>query len=463
MAKLQELFSDLFTYVLLFEQMGLQGGRQPAYEAVRNEIATLLQRQEAAAKRQGVLEQDYHSARFAVLAWADETILKYAAWEHHSRWNAFPLQLEYYQTRNAGEELFERLERLRADQQEIREIYYLCLGLGFSGRYFLGMEDERKLNQIRHEQAQHLALPVEDIQEMRRLTPQPYDVAPAPGKPITEPWTRHLFKGGVAVLIGVPLLLFLVYLFSSPPPPTGEVRQEARRRPPFDLQAAVRQWLAQHPESTRCSKLQVDVVDVKAGSVRLGGRVASEAQQVEIRQGLQSIKGVAQVNDTTQIIPRPFCEVVELLEPLKEYTETQRVGVLMQLNKQEARPVYRRGENLLVSIQTPAAFDSYLYVDYYTADQQVVHVFPNPAQSTNVMKPGASFTIGDLTGPLPWRISPPFGLELVTVMASKTPLFLPPRVDPEPAQAYLDMLRQALDRGSQAEVSATFSFITTQD
>jgi type VI secretion system protein ImpK len=461
MAKLQELFSELFTYVLLFEQMGMQGGHQPAYEAVRNEITTMLQRQEAAAKRQGVLEQDYHNARFAVLAWADETILKYAAWEHHSQWNAFPLQLEYYQTRNAGEELFERLERLRADQQEIREIYYLCLGLGFSGRYFLGMEDELTLNQIRHEQARHFTLPVEDIQEIRRLTPQPYEVTPAPGRPITAPWTRHLFKGGVAVLIGVPLLLFLVYLFSPPPPPTGEVSPAPR--PPFDLQAAVRQWLAQHPESTKCSKILVDAVDAKAGSVRLGGRVASEAQQVEIRQGLQRIRGVTQVNDTMQIIPWPFCEVVELLEPLKDYTETQRVGVTMQLNKPEVRPIYRRGENLVVSAQTPATFDSYLYVDYYTADQHVVHVFPNPAQSMNVMKPHVSFTIGALTGPQPWRIAPPFGLELVTVMASKAPLFLPPRMDQESAQAYLDMLRQVLHRVSQAEVSATFSFITTQD
>jgi hypothetical protein len=286
-------------------------------------------------------------------------------------------------------------------------------------------------------------------------------VTPAPGRPIIAPWTRYLFKGGMAVLIGVPLVLFLVYLFSPPSPPTGEVSQAPR--PPFDLQAAVRQWLAQHPESTKCSKILVDAVDAKAGMVRLGGRVASEAQQAEIRQGLQRIRGVTQVNDTMQIIPWPFCEVVELLEPLKDYTETQRVGVVMQLNKQEARPVYRRGDNLVVSAQTPATFDSYLYVDYYTADQQVVHVFPNPAQSMNVMKPHVSFTIGDLAGPQPWRIAPPFGLELVTVMASKAPLFLPPRIDQEPAQAYLDMLRQVLNRVSQADVSATFSFITTQD
>jgi hypothetical protein len=36
-------------------------------------------------------------------------------------------------------------------------------------------------------------------------------------------------------------------------------------------------------------------------------------------------------------------------------------------------------------------------------------------------------------------------------------------MDQEAAQAYLDMLRQVLHRVSQAEVSATFSFITTQD
>jgi len=139
MAQVRELFSDLFAYVLLFEQTHLQGEFQPPYEQVRRDIAALLEQQKAAAKRQGMLEQDYHDACFAVVAWADETILTHSTWKHHNQWNTFQLQLEYYDTRNAGEEFFERLDKLRSEQKEVREVYYLCLGLGFSGRYFRGL------------------------------------------------------------------------------------------------------------------------------------------------------------------------------------------------------------------------------------------------------------------------------------------------------------------------------------
>jgi Type VI secretion system protein DotU len=103
MAQVRELFSDLFAYVLLFEQTHLQGEFQSSYEQVRHEIAALLEQQKAAAKRQGMLEQDYHDACFAVVAWADETILKHSTWKHHNQWNTFPLQLEYWVLRVFGD------------------------------------------------------------------------------------------------------------------------------------------------------------------------------------------------------------------------------------------------------------------------------------------------------------------------------------------------------------------------
>src|SRR5688572_16733986 len=107
MSSVQELFSELFAYILLFEQTTLQGEFQPSYEQVRRDITVLLEQQKAAAKRQGMLDKDYQDACFAVVAWADETILKHTTWKHHHEWNDFPLQLEYYQTRNAGEDFFE--------------------------------------------------------------------------------------------------------------------------------------------------------------------------------------------------------------------------------------------------------------------------------------------------------------------------------------------------------------------
>src|SRR2546427_11813955 len=112
MTKVHTLFADLFTYVLLFEQTHLHGEFQPSYEQVRQDIAALIQQEKVATKRQGMLDKDFQDACFAVVAWADETILKHTTWKPHHEWNRYPLQLEYYQTRNAGEEFFEHLEKL---------------------------------------------------------------------------------------------------------------------------------------------------------------------------------------------------------------------------------------------------------------------------------------------------------------------------------------------------------------
>jgi type IV/VI secretion system ImpK/VasF family protein len=465
MAQVRELFSDLFAYVLLFEQTHLLGEFQPSYEQVRRDIAALLEQQKAAAKRQGTLEQDYHDACFAVVAWADETILKHSTWKHHNQWNAFPLQVEYYDTRNAGEEFFERLDKLRSEQKEVREVYYLCLGLGFSGRYFLGLEDERKLNQIRHDQAQHLTLPVADVQDIDKITSQPYQVTPPEGRPITRPLTQLLLVAGLALLIIVPLVLILTYGMRSSTPPVEEVRPEkAKPEEKAKLEEKVKQWLDTHTEILPCAKVFVASADGQTGIVNLAGRVVSQTQSAAVREGIRNIQGVTQVNDTSQIIPRPFCDVLDLLEPFKKRGEEQGFGLLANLGKQGTPPTYLNGENFVMGVRTPTKFESYVYVDYYSTDETVGHLFPNSKEAATRFGPNGSLTVGRPDGPHPWLITPPFGQDLVTVIASKMPLFSTPRPDPgERAEAYINALRQALPKDvSKSEVAATFYFIKTQ-
>ena len=437
MAEVRELFTELFAYVLLFEQAHLQGEFQPSDEQVRRDIATLLEQQKAVAKRQGMLEQDYQDACFAVVAWADETILKHAAWKHHRDWSAFPLQLEYFQTRNAGEELFERLERLRAEQREVRDVYYLCLGLGFTGRYFLGAEDELTLNRIRHEQARHLTRPVEVVQDLDKITLQPYTITPPRGQPVTRPRIFQLRKVGLALLILVPLALFLIYKLSAPPTPVLSVE-------------TVRRQLG----SQQCARISIGL---QAGSVALEGRVASEEQRADVRRRVQGMKGVTSVNDDAlQIIPRPFCEVLELLEPIRKRSEDLGLGLVMSLNRTGSPPVYYHKDELVVTVKTPTKFESYTYVDYYAADGTVGHLFPDRDAGVQRFGPNQSLKIG------PLEINAvPSGRELVTVITSKTPFFSTPR-DDEQADAYIKALRGALPKDvSKADIAATFHFVTT--
>lgn len=117
MPGVQELFSELFAYVLCFEQATLEGDHQPSYQHVRSAIGALVEKGKTTARHQGIPDTDFQDACFAVVAWADETILRCTTWKYHHDWNAFPLQQEYFQTRRAGEELFTHLKNLSNDQK----------------------------------------------------------------------------------------------------------------------------------------------------------------------------------------------------------------------------------------------------------------------------------------------------------------------------------------------------------
>jgi type IV/VI secretion system ImpK/VasF family protein len=438
------LFADLFTYVLLFEQTHLQGEFQPSDEQIRRDITALFQQEKATAKRQGMLDKDFQDAGFAVVAWADETILKHTTWKYHHEWNTYPLQLEYYQTRNAGEEFFERLEQLGAAQQAVREVYYLCLALDFSGQYFLGLEDELKLTQMRHEQARHLTLPVESVQDIEKITAQPYEVHPPIGRPVRYPLTHLLLQAGLVLLVTVPLVFFGLKTCGGPSAPLQ-----------VDAQA-IQQRLAQQP----CARVSVGV---QAGVVELGGRLASASQGADIRKIVESVKGVTQIKEKFDIIPRPFCAVLDLLEPIKKQAEDRGIDLVTSLNKAGNLPDYYDKESLLIRGKTPTQFDSYVYVDYYSADGMVGHLLPNLKETTNRLGANGSLAVGHPDGPQPLLISAqPPGLELITVIASKTPLFSGLRNN-EPAESYLKELSQALSKENvKLDVTATFHFIRTK-
>ncbi len=80
------------------------------------------------------------------------------------------------------------------------------------------------------------------------------------------------------------------------------------------------------------------------------------------------------------------------------------------------------GDYLRVTVTAPA-FDSFLYVDYYTREGYVVHLFPNGLESDNRMAAGARRQLGDPQGGGRfWRIGAPFGHELIVATASSIPM-----------------------------------------
>src|SRR5262249_59718521 len=121
------------------------------------------------------------------------------------------------------------------------------------------------------------------------------------------------------------------------------------------------------------------------------------------------------VKEKFDIIPRPFCAVLELLEPIKKQAEERGIDLATSLNKAGNLPDYYQGENLVIRGKTPAQFDSYIYADYYSVDGMVGHLFPHPAKTTNLLASNRPLTVGQANGPWAFFISAnPPGLELIT-------------------------------------------------
>lgn len=141
---LADLFSDCFSLVLQLKQLKDYG--DPA--ELRRQIGHLFAAAEAKGRRLEFDKADVEEGKYALVAFLDEVILN-SEWLHKEEWSSQPLQLEYFGTHLAGEEFFTRLDKLTKEETarpEIIEVYYLCLTLGFEGKYrVLGRDRLRTL------------------------------------------------------------------------------------------------------------------------------------------------------------------------------------------------------------------------------------------------------------------------------------------------------------------------------
>jgi type VI secretion system protein ImpK len=189
--------------------------KQPPYEDVKNDIRRLLLESEGYVTRGVVPRDEYDQARFALCAWVDEAILG-SSWQHKNRWLNDQLQRLHYNTTDAGEEFFERLSNIGLHQRDVREVYYLCLALGFSGRY-CNPGDEYNLEQIKTANLKLLLGSSVGLPSLERadLFPEAY---PSGTAELGNQKSQVNSKIVTIVCLAAPLLLFcilfLIYLFT---------------------------------------------------------------------------------------------------------------------------------------------------------------------------------------------------------------------------------------------------------
>jgi type VI secretion system protein ImpK len=98
------------------------------------------------ARNRGYTQEDIELAIFAAIAYVDESILNLRN-PIFADWPRQPLQEERYGHHVAGEIFFQNLQKLLTRNDSVQladllEVYYLCMLLGFAGRYSLGGRGE---------------------------------------------------------------------------------------------------------------------------------------------------------------------------------------------------------------------------------------------------------------------------------------------------------------------------------
>ncbi len=135
---------------ILTATIRVQTSRQQVHdpENFRTRMKQALREIAATAARKGYSAEDVQEANFAVVAFLDETVL--TSDPCAAEWAQKSLGEELFGQRSAGEMFFKRLETLRANRDsqslaEVLEVYYLCLLLGYEGKFAGGSKAELQL------------------------------------------------------------------------------------------------------------------------------------------------------------------------------------------------------------------------------------------------------------------------------------------------------------------------------
>lgn len=138
---LQGLCTDLFLIVIRMREAEDLG--DPA--SLRKLITYFLDLFEKNCKAIGISPDSIVDAKYALVALIDETVLSVPG-VCRDYWFTRPLQLDLFGDNIAGEEFFNKLQKMQLEtdrKKDVLEIYYICLSLGFEGKYKIFNAEER--------------------------------------------------------------------------------------------------------------------------------------------------------------------------------------------------------------------------------------------------------------------------------------------------------------------------------
>ena len=176
-------------------------------------------------------------------------------------------------------------------------------------------------------------------------------------------------------------------------------------------------------------------------------------------QAVADLPGVGDVGMKVATVDRNYCRLLEFYAPYWKVNRIQKLGTAITTPK--PGNTFVDGEPLLLDVAAPL-YRSYVYVDYYLRDGYMVHLLPNQRSGPVRLGAGEWLSLGEGGE---WVVSPPFGQEMIAIIASPVPLFADIRQSQESDGDYLAAINERLKADSTGTegrpVTADFVFITT--
>ena len=266
-----------------------------------------------------------------------------------------------------------------------------------------------------------------------------------------------------SLMITMVLAAALVYYWTSrtgqggkpeaPPAPSAKVPQTVQPPEATLSLASVAPILASVP----CSAIAASAHD---HALQVQGYLPERFGIPRLKEALSAVPGVKTLNTDLHQVSDDKCAVIKSLAPY--WTRNRQAGGPASIRTRQPNSELTEGSPLIVDVTTPG-YDSYVNVDYYLADGNVVHLVPSLQEKDNQAPPNYSATIGSMGN---WVISKPFGTELIVLLVTPAPLFDRVRPQYEARSVYLgaveERLGQMATKYGPEHIAADFVQITTK-
>ena len=209
---------------------------------LRERAAQSIAAFEQAAKAAGTMPELLRPAHYALCASLDDVVLN-TPWGSAGSWASRSLVSTFHNEVRSGERFFDLLTQMRQEPAKylpVMELMYLCLSLGFMGRYRLSPRGPAEIDRLREEVYSAIAAvraPIEaELSPAWRGVVAPYK----PGRAIIPVWVA---ASGALAVVGAFFVWFSVSLNAA----SDQVFEEALRAPPTILPSIARASVAQAP------------------------------------------------------------------------------------------------------------------------------------------------------------------------------------------------------------------------